>query len=114
MTDERGKTFSERVPAGTRVRGAAYGYFWDGTPTRPAFGIKGEEGTLIRHGNEIDGQIIDFDLVNDELTTTTGWQDTAVVQFFNDDVPREVDFKDLEYLIDGTWVSYAQLMTGEM
>jgi hypothetical protein len=42
-------------------------------------------------------------------------KDAAVIQFV--DTQREVSSvppQYLKYLIDGTWVSYAQLMTGEM
>jgi hypothetical protein len=84
------QTFAARVPAGTRVLG------------------EGGEGILLENypyiETEYEGHELSEWLRVQPFTPCYG----SGLHYWL----REVQA--LEYLIDGTWVSYAQLMTGEM
>jgi hypothetical protein len=109
MADQ--ETINARLPVGTRVKGVKLVYFAASPSDGKTFGIFDQEGILIRHGRDLDGlTIVSVDANTNTSTITTGWQDAAMVQFFDQDVLRSVDFDALIYLIDEQWKTFDEVM----
>jgi hypothetical protein len=91
----------EKLPPGLRVRGSdsLATYKDEGIFNSEAIirGRVGKEGILIRYGIESSWNL--------------GHLDAIIVQFFDD--PREWNFgpRDLDYLIDGQWLTFEQVMS---
>jgi hypothetical protein len=109
MADQ--ETINARLPVGTRVKGVKLVYFAASPSDGKTFGIFDQDGILLRHGRELGNRmIVGISMDAKEPAITTGWQDIAIVQFFNQDDPREVDFDALIYLIDGQWKTFDEVM----
>lgn len=90
--------FSERVPAGTRVRATEEDPLDDGLTLH-----EGDEGILMRHGREkedSDGEIY--------------WDDQILVQFLRLDDEWPMHPTCLMYLIGGVWHTFEELMQGDI
>jgi hypothetical protein len=96
------QTFAARVPAGTLIRGEEDedGKTWEGVllENKPHCFEDFIAGIMYEDDKKLKRAIMPIRLSMqdfDEIETSTVM----------------VDYPDVEYLIDGTWVSYAQLMT---
>jgi hypothetical protein len=106
------QTFSERVPAGTRVRVIVHSMVRVREGLGGIVSFKGKEGLIVHHGYDDTDEAHNPFRIQSPLFPCD--MEHPAIQFFDENFARAMSPHDLEYLIDGTWVSYAQLMTGEM
>jgi hypothetical protein len=92
------KAFRKRAPAKTRVRSVDHDPLDDGLEINT-----GDGGIVTRHRRK-----------KDDPSAREYGRDQLYCKFDHLEDEWPMHPTQLEYLIDGTWVSYAQLMTGEM